>query len=454
MTTIENPYLQLGNFAPVTEEVTAFDLPVTGALPPELDGRLLRNGPNPLGPQDPATYHWFTGDGMVHGVRLRDGKAEWYRNRWVRSPDVATALGEPVPPSPYGPEVGIFAANTNVQSIGGRTYAIVEAGSPPIELTDELETVGPSNFGGTLDQVFSAHPKRDPRTGDWHVAAYHWAWGNEIRYVRVDASGKVTRSVPVATPGAPMVHDIAFTEAYALLLDLPCTFNLDAAMAGARLPYLWDDAYGARIGLLPLEGPDGPAGADAVTWVEIDPCYIFHPLNAYDLPDGRVVLDAVRHPKVFDRQRLGPDEGPPRLDRWTIDPSTGNAAQETLDDRPQEFPRLNEAFQGRAHRFGYGVQTGAALAPSVALKHDVVAGTTEVHDFGPGRSSLEPVFVPREGATAEDDGWILAYVHDAATDRSDVVVLAADDFTGEPVATVHLPARVPVGFHGNWVPTA
>ena len=453
MTTIENPYLQQGNFAPVTEEVTAFDLPVTGALPAELDGRLLRNGPNPVGAEDPATYHWFTGDGMVHGLRLRDGRAEWYRNRWVRSPDVATALGEPEPPSPYGPDVRLFAANTNVVEIGGSTFAIVEAGSPPIELTDELETVGPSDFAGTLEHPFSAHPKRDAATGDWHVAAYYWAWGNQVRYLRLDASGKVTRSVPVETPGSPMVHDLAFTATYALLLDLPCTFDLDAAMAGARLPYLWNEGYGARIGLLPLDGPDGAAGAEAVRWFEIDPCYIFHPLNAYDLPDGRVVLDAVRHPKVFDRQRLGPDEGPPRLDRWTIDPGTGRVDQETLDDRPQEFPRLHEGFQGREHRYGYGVTTEAALAPTTALKHDVVAATTEVHDFGPGRSSQEPVFVPRAGAAAEDDGWILAYVHDATTDRADVVVLDAHDFTGEPVATVHLPVRVPYGFHGNWVPS-
>jgi carotenoid cleavage dioxygenase-like enzyme len=391
---------------------------------------------------------------MVHGLRLRDGRAEWYRNRWVRSPDVATALGEPEPPSPYGPDVRLFAANTNVVEIGGRTFAIVEAGSPPIELTDELETVGPSNFAGTLEHPFSAHPKRDPASGDWHVAAYYWAWGNQVRYLRLDAGGQVTRSVPVETPGSPMVHDLAFTATYALLFDLPCTFDLDAAMAGARLPYLWNEGYGARIGLLPLDGPDGAAGAEAVRWFEIDPCYIFHPLNAYDLPDGRVVLDAVRHPKVFDRQRLGPDEGPPRLDRWTIDPGTGSVAQETLDDRPQEFPRLNETLQGQAHRYGYGVTTQAALAPTTALKHDVVAGTTEEHDFGPGRTSLEPVFVPREGATSEDDGWVLAYVHDATTDRSDVVVLDAQDFTGEPVATVHLPVRVPYGFHGNWVPTA
>lgn len=451
MTTIENPYLQQGNFAPVTEEVTAFDLPVTGSLPAELDGRLLRNGPNPVGSPDPSGYHWFTGDGMVHGVRLRGGKAEWYRNRWVRSPDVAAALGEPAPPSAYPPDVRVFAANTNAIEMGGRTYAIVEAGSPPIELTDELDTVGPSNLGGTLEHPFSAHPKRDPVTGDWHVAAYYWAWGNKIRYLRVGADGLVKRNVDVEVPGGPMVHDIAFTDTYALLLDLPCTFDLDAAMGGAQLPYYWNDGYGARIGLLPLDGADD--GSD-VRWFDIDPCFIFHPLNAYDLTDGSVVLDAVRHIKVFDRERRGPDEGPTRLDRWTIDPSSGKVSEDTVDDRPQEFPRLNESFQGRPHRYGYAVATTSFLEPTAVLKHDLVAGITVEHDFGPGRSPLEPVFVPREGATDEDDGWLLAYVYDATTDRSEVAVLDARDLTAAPVATVELPVRVPYGFHGNWVPTS
>lgn len=449
MTTPSHNYLE-GNFGPVQEEITAVDLPVTGTIPAELDGRLLRNGPNPIGPQDPASYHWFTGDGMVHGVRLRDGAAEWYRNRWVRSPEVAAALGEPIPPSPYPESVGIFAANTNVIEHAGRTFAIVEAGAPPIELTDELDTIGPSDFSGTLEHSFSAHPKRDPGTGELHVVAYHWAWGNKIRYMSVAPDGRVQRSVDVETPGSPMVHDMAFTERYALLFDLPVTFNLEAAMAGKRLPYSWNDEYGARIGLLPLAATDG----SAVRWFDIEPCYFYHPLNAYDLDDGRVVLDAVRHPKMFATDLHGPNEGAPRLDRWTIDPVEGKVLEETLNDRSQEFPRLNENLQGRRNRYGYGVGVAfEEVEHGPAIKHDLVAGTTVEHDYGKGRVTLEPVFVPRDGATAEDDGWIMSYVYDATTDKADVVILDAQDFTGDPIATIHLPVRVPFGFHGNWIPT-
>jgi carotenoid cleavage dioxygenase-like enzyme len=137
-----------GAFAPVTDEITAFDLPVTGSVPAELNGRYLRNGPNPLGLDDP-NYHWFVGAGMVHGVRLRDGRAEWYRNRWVRSQMMAKALGETWPEGPVHADAD-FAANTHVIQHAGRTLATVEAGALPYELTDELSTVGACDFGGNL----------------------------------------------------------------------------------------------------------------------------------------------------------------------------------------------------------------------------------------------------------------------------------------------------------------
>ncbi len=427
MTTTTNSYLA-GNFGPVTEEVTAFDLEVTGTIPEGLDGRLLRNGPNPHLPvEDPSTYHWFTGEGMVHGLRLRGGRAEWYRNRWVRGDEG-------------------FGPNTNVVGHAGRTWALVESGPLPVELTEELESVGTNGFDGTLQEGYTAHPKVDPRTGELHAVSYLWAW-DHLRYTVVGVDGRVRREVRVPVPGQPMVHDCAITDNQVVLLDLPVTFDLDAAMAGARLPYAWNPDYGARVGLLPRQG----AAAD-VAWFEVGPCYVFHPLNAFEDDAGRVMVDVVRHPKIFDRDRLGPNEGATRLDRWTIDPASGRVSEETLDDTSVELPRLDERQIGRPHRYGYAMEAGDTFAHGDAVKYDLQAGTTERHDFGAGRMTLEPVFVPRSAAAGEDEGWVLSYVYDAATDRSDVVVLAADDFAGDPVATIHLPQRVPFGFHGNWVP--
>ncbi len=449
--TITNPYLS-GNYAPVGTEETVTDLEVTGSLPDALCGRYLRNGPNPLDDPDPATYHWFTGHGMVHGIRLDGGRARWYRNRWVRSAEVAAALGEAPHPGPVVEGMD-FAANTNVIAHAGATYAIVEAGARPYELTDELDTVGPSDFGGTLPGGYTAHPKRDPATGELHAVSYFWGWGDRVQYTVVGVDGRVRKVVDIPVGGAISVHDMSLTERYAVVYDLPVLFSTDALAEGAAFPYRWSEGYHSRVGLLPLDG-----GADDVVWCDVEPCYVFHPMNAFDEEDGTVSVDLVRHPKMFATHLTGPDEGPPVLERWRIDPTAGKVRTEVVDDRPQEFPRVDERVVGRRHRYGYaaGLNTDKVEASldmgSALLKHDMVAGTTEARPLSGGAG--EAVFVPARDGAAEDDGYVLSLVYDAGRDASDLLVLNAADFTGEPAAVVHLPVRVPYGFHGNWAPDA
>jgi len=223
-----------------------------GALPAGLAGRYLRNGPNPVSAPEPATYHWFTGTGMVHGIRLRDGRADWYRNRWVRSQEVSAALGEPWRRGPVHADMD-FAPNTNVIGHAGRTLALVEAGALPYELTYELDTVGPFDFNGTLVGGYSADPKRDPCTGDLHAISYFWGWGNMVRYTVVDTAGSVRRSVDVEVGGPVAIHDMSLTERFAIVYDLPVLFSAEAAMSGVSFPYRWDPDYRARVGLLPRD---------------------------------------------------------------------------------------------------------------------------------------------------------------------------------------------------------
>jgi carotenoid cleavage dioxygenase len=446
---VTNRYLS-GNYAPVTEEVTAAELEVTGRLPEQLSGRYLRIGPNPITPPDPGAYHWFTGDGMAHGIRLRDGRADWYRNRWVRSTKVSDALGEE--PAP-GPRHAMFdGANTNIIGHAGRTFAIVEAGGHPVELSYELDTVAHTDFDGTLPNGFTAHPKRDPETGELHAMAYYWELPY-VQYLCVDASGRVRRWEPIEVAGSPMMHDMSLTERHVVIYDLPVTFQLEAAMGGEPFPYRWDEGYGARVGVMPREG-----GNADVVWLDVEPCYVFHPLNAYDVDDGHgLVLDVVRHPRMFDRNPRGFDDGPPNLWRWTVDLRSRSIKEEQLHDRAQEFPRVDERVVSRPHRYGYAASLSASddvvdFDGNALLKHDLDTGATIAHDFGRGRGAGEAVFVPSSDGAGEDDGFVMSLVYDAATDRSDLVILSAQDFDGEPVATVHLPVRVPYGFHGNWVP--
>jgi carotenoid cleavage dioxygenase-like enzyme len=449
---MSNRYLT-GNFAPVTTEVTATDLPVVGRIPASLNGRYLRNGPNPVTPPDPDAYHWFIGDGMVHGVRLDNGVARWYRNRWVRSQAVTAALGESWPGGPVHADMDT-APNTNVIGHAGRTLALVESGPVPYELTDELETVGPTNLDGTLPAGYTAHPKLDPVTGELHAMAYWWGWGNKAQYIVIGPDARVTRTVDIPTKGPTMMHDFSLTERHIVVYDQPVVFDLDEAVKGVSFPYRWDDDYGSHLGVMPRGG----TAAD-VRWFDVDPCYVFHPMNAFDDGD-HLVLDVVRHPRMFDRVRNGPDEGAPTLHRWTIDRNAGKVIEERLDDRGQEFPRVDERVVSRRHRYGYAALADDTIISDVRtpgsglVKYDFEKGTSEVHAFSANAGPAEGVFVPSSPDAAEDDGYVLAIVYDPDRDGSDLVILAAQDFAGEPVARVRLPQRVPFGFHGNWVPDA
>jgi carotenoid cleavage dioxygenase len=439
-----NPYLA-GNFAPIEDEVSAFDLPVTGEIPQELNGRLLRIGPNPVN-ADPAMYHWFLGNGMAHGLRLRDGKAEWYKARYVRDDEVTAHFNWPAVAGPEAPlAIGNGVANTNIIGHAGKTLAIVEAGNLPVELDYDLETLGRTNFDGGLNGGFSAHPHRDPETGELHTAVYSPFW-QHIQYVRVDAEGRVNRRVDVPTPGSPMVHDCMFTANYFILLDMPVVFDMESVNGDNPFPYGWNPDYGARIGLLPRDGEAGD-----VSWHEVELCYVFHPLNAYEDEHGKVILDVIRHPQMFATDAHGPNEGRTRLDRWTIDPANSRVQESCLDDHPQEFPRLDERRAGKAHRFGYSTEVGRGLVGLGLRKHDLQHGRVSVHNPGAGRHFMEPVFVPAHAGAAEDEGWVMAYLYDEGSDNSEVVILNAQDFDGDPVATIALPRRVPYGFHGNWV---
>lgn len=146
------------------KEITITELPITGIVPGHFEGRYIRTGPNPIMDPDPATYHWFLGTGMVHGVRLRDGGAEWYRNRYVRSAEVAAILGEPSRPGSV--HAGIdFAANTNVIEHAGRTFVLVEGGPNPYELTYDLDTVGPRTSTARSKAVTRLIPCATQRPG-------------------------------------------------------------------------------------------------------------------------------------------------------------------------------------------------------------------------------------------------------------------------------------------------
>ncbi|MFI0712595.1 carotenoid oxygenase family protein [Streptomyces inhibens] len=425
-----------GNFAPVTEELTAYDLPVTGVIPPELSGWFLRNGPNP---RDADSPHWFFGDGMVHGLRLEGGRAVSYRNRWVRTSTFTDGVRPVDAQGRRNLAAGV--ANTHIVRHAGRTLALVET-SFPYEVDcrpgHELETIGAHDFGGRLTTAMTAHPKTCPTTGELHFFGYGGPTPPYLTYHRADATGELVISRPIDVPGHTMMHDFHLTAGHVIFMDLPVVF--DRSRHG--MPYSWAPEYGARLGVLRRDDPYGE-----VRWFSIDPCYVFHSLNAHDDGDQRIVLYVSRY---ADYGGMSPSH----LWRWTIDLASGTVTEEQLDDQFCEFPRVDDRLAGQPARFGHamtGELPGTGPIPGALLRYDLQTGAVVRHDFGPGRTPGEPVFAPADDRPG-GPGWLITYVYDATTDASDLVVLDAEDISADPVATVHLPQRVPYGFHGNWLP--
>jgi carotenoid cleavage dioxygenase len=438
----EGEWWVCGAYAPVGES-EALDLEIEGALPPSLVGQYVRNGPNPSRGPSP---HWFMGDGMVHGVRLEGGKALWYRARYVQTAQLGGA--QQAPPTTRHP------ANTSVVWHGGRLLALAEVGLPYAISTEDLSTLGPHDFSGALAGAMTAHPKIDPETGEM------WFFGcdpltSTVRYFAVAPSGEVKKSESFPIPAPVFMHDFQLTATRVVFLDLPLVFDMSVAAAGAGMPYAWAPERGARIGVVPRTG----TGAE-VKWFEIDPCYVFHTVNAYDDPaePDRIVLDVVRYPRVGSGMGGGFFEESGELYRYVISPAKGKVTLEPREGLGLELPRIDDRRQGWPHRFSYmvGSSSGMHDASDPALwdmivKTDHKAGTAKARVIA-GRRVSEVVFVPDSHAAGEDEGWLLGYAYDASADRSELLVLDASDIGAGPVGRVRLPDRVPAGFHGGWVP--
>jgi carotenoid cleavage dioxygenase-like enzyme len=457
-----NPYLA-GLYAPVTDERTDEGLEVIGELPPDLDGVYLRNGPNPqFAPE--GRYHWFDGDGMVHAVRFHDGQAS-YRNRWVRTGafereratggSLWTGVIEPRRENPRDDHLRLKdSANTDLVWFRDRVLALWYLSGEAYALDAvSLETLGADDFAATLPCRMSAHAKVDERTGELLFFDYGPV-PPYMRYGVIGPSGVVTHLTEIDLPGPRLPHDMAATEHYSILMDLPLVNDASAAREG-RHKIVFDRELPARFGVIPRHG-----SGDQIRWFEADPCYVYHSVNAWEDGD-EVVLDLCRVTKPAPRPgAVGPLAkmlSYLRLDahlyRYRFNMRTGAMTEGYLDDDNTEFPTMNLGRLGQPTRFAYTMRISPepTLLFDGIVKYDTVSGAQDRHWFGPGRWGSEAPFAARPGATAEDDGYLVSFVHDENDDRSEVVVLDAGDLAAGPVARVLLPARVPLGFHAAWV---
>lgn len=444
-----------GNREPIDFETALPALKITGDLPKWLNGILVRNGPNPLFPSDHA--HWFEGDGMLHAFSLSQGTAS-YRNCWVRTKrwqaqQLHGCALDPQTESEANQSDG--AANTNVIWHGKRLLALEEAHLPIEVSLPLLQTQGACDFGGKLQGSFTAHPKKDPATGELHFFGYGTPepLSAGMVYGVIDADNNVVRLDAFQAPYPSMVHDMVITKNYVVIPVMPLTASAQRA-AESGVPFVWDPALSNKIGVFRRD-----LGPQSIRWFDGPASYVFHFMNAWEegphlYVDGMQARRAPLFPAV-DGSMPAPDQAAATLCRWHfhMESSLATYDQTRLDDLPGEFPRMDERYTGRAYRHGWFCgHAGTQGEKFNAIVHfDHRRRRRSVYPLPQGDSASEVVFVPHYDMADEGDGCLLAVVYRAGEDRSDLVVFDALEVDAGPVATAQLPHRVPMGFHGNWV---
>ena len=428
------PWWVRGNYGPVEDEIEAFDLEVIGSIPPEINGCFLRNGPNPHA-DDPS--FWFLGDGMLHGVEFANGQAVSYANRYIQTRSLMQQT--PTLLSNFG--------NTSLVHHGGRVLALYEQGIPFEIQVPSLETTGTFTYNDALVSAMTAHPKVCPITGELLFFGYGIAKPH-LRFYTASRSGEMIKSEEIDIPRGVMMHDFQVTENYVIFFDLPLVFEL---VEGTPFPMTFKSELGSRIGVMPRSGTN----AD-VHWFDVDPCYLFHTYNAYEMGD-EVVVEASRF-ESFWEGGFSPVMPAGMPWRWKLNRQTGGVTEGRFGDLLMDFPCIDERKQGQDYNMFYALRQVPAtddypLHPDGILKYDRRTDTVDLWSTGYAAQPDEALFVPSTQGTLEDEGWLLSMVYDRAENRSEVVILDAQNVAQGPVARVIMPRRVPFGFHGLWVPT-
>ena len=418
-------------------------------------------------------YHPFDGDALMHSISFEDGQAR-YSNRFIETDGFLAEqkakhslwAGITEHPSNAIADHGWGArtmmkdnASTDVVVHGGQAYASFYQCGDLYEFDARtLEPRGKATWNGRFpDEGVSAHCKVDEHTGELLFFNYH-QHDPYMHYGVVDRSGEVTTYVDIPLPGPRLPHDLAFTENYTILNDLPLGWDEQALADGWFSNRFWRDLP-SRFAVIPRHGT-----TQDIQWFEADPTFVLHWANAYEDGD-EVVLDgyfqhnptargvdrAVGQHKGFETLDMNVLEA--RAHRWRFNLKTGQTTEESLSDRCAEFPMVNGRHAGRRHRYIYEARcTHGLFAFDALIKHDVDAGTETLVEFDPGVFVSETVMAPRDGSTAEDDGYLVTFATNMNTNESHCIVLDAADPTADPVAQIRLPERISSGTHSTWAP--
>lgn len=473
-----DPNVQIaGNFSPVPEQPVRHCLPVAGKIPDHIQGVYLRNGANPLF-EPTSGHHLFDGDGMIYSVKFDNGSAS-YACRFTETQRLVQerAIGKPVFPKAIGElhghsgiaklllfyarglcglvdhTQGIGVANAGLVYFNNRLLAMSEDDLPyhvRVTPSGDLKTAGRYNFDGQLESTMIAHPKLDPVSGELFALSYDVIQKPYLKYFRFSPDGKKSKDVAIDLGKPTMVHDFAITENFVVVPDHQVVFKMSEMITGGS-PVVYDKEKVSRFGVLDKHAENG----SGIKWVDVPDCFCFHLWNAWEEPesDEVVVIGSCMTPadSIFNECN---EELKSVLSEIRLNLKTGKSTRRPIippeNDVNLEAGMVNKNLLGRKSQFAYLAIAEPWPKVSGFAKVDLSTGETIKFMYGDQKYGGEPLFLPRDpNSAAEDDGHILAFVHDEKTWKSELQIVNA--MTMELEATVKLPSRVPYGFHGTFI---
>ena len=454
-------------FEDLTREHGFVPLRVEGQLPAELRGTFYRNGPGAFDVAGERYRHWFDGDGAVTAVRLDGRGGALGASRLVETPwrdrerragkrlfgGYDTPMARPIRELFFGDVKN--PANTSVMVHDGRLFALCEGGKPFEISTEDLSTIGETSFDGVITRAFSAHPHRVASRSTTFNFGLGIGKDTAVTCYALKDGEKARRLATFSIPGARMNHDVAVTNRHLVFFFSPMFISIWNALLkkGLVSTAKWRAEQGTEIVIVPIDQPERLIRFTAPAF------HLEHVVNAFELPGGAIAIDYIHYDQLSDLEDFvgGIASGSPKralvstIRRAVVSPSDETIRFESVLDESVELPRVSPLFEMARHRFTYAVSFGDALKPPMAiLKHDLDTGRVERWAPGPEQYPSEATFIPKAGAAAEDDGWLLSLVLDGRSGTSSLRVLDASRLEAGAVARCHFDQAIPFGFHGIW----